>query len=319
MTKPEQGMRISAVSKITGIPTDTLRAWERRYELVSPSRSGKTSRIYSREDVQKLSLVKMLVDRGHAISNVARHSIVELQELLSLHGKDESNNPVLSRPLRVLICGEALALSMQHEQLEESRINLLGIHSTVASAESIIESGEIDALVLEYASLHDDDLQEITQIYRRSNAGSCYILYGYANSALLDKFRKQGFVMSRAPMKPSALAQLLLACAPVELDDVLDDSETIELNSLPAKSRFSTANLVRLSSIDSAIKCECPQHLAELILNLSCFENYSEDCENRSEEDAELHRSLKNACGHSRNILERALQRVIEAEGLTLE
>ena len=39
--------KIGAVSKITGIGTETLRAWERRYEAVVPGRSESGDRVYS--------------------------------------------------------------------------------------------------------------------------------------------------------------------------------------------------------------------------------------------------------------------------------
>jgi DNA-binding transcriptional MerR regulator/methylmalonyl-CoA mutase cobalamin-binding subunit len=61
---------IRAVSKLTGIPIDTLRAWERRYGLVEPQRDAR-GRLYSEPDVRKLRLLRTLVERGHAIGRLA--------------------------------------------------------------------------------------------------------------------------------------------------------------------------------------------------------------------------------------------------------
>ena len=55
--------KIGAVSSITNIPIDTLRIWERRYSVVTPARSKKADRLYSREDINRLNLLKLLVDR----------------------------------------------------------------------------------------------------------------------------------------------------------------------------------------------------------------------------------------------------------------
>ena len=56
--------RIKSVAALTGINTATLRAWERRYRLVSPHRSPGGYRIYSDRDVDTISRVKALLDRG---------------------------------------------------------------------------------------------------------------------------------------------------------------------------------------------------------------------------------------------------------------
>lgn len=72
---------IRAVSKITGVAVDTLRAWERRYRAVTPDRSAR-GRLYSDEDVQRLLLIQGVLERGHAIGQVAALPDADLQKLL---------------------------------------------------------------------------------------------------------------------------------------------------------------------------------------------------------------------------------------------
>ncbi|MBW3570365.1 MAG: MerR family transcriptional regulator [Gemmatimonadetes bacterium] len=68
--------RIKRVAHLTGINPATLRAWERRYGLVAPDRTGSGYRLYTDEDVAMLSRIKILVDEGltigEAISRVRR-------------------------------------------------------------------------------------------------------------------------------------------------------------------------------------------------------------------------------------------------------
>ena len=64
------GYRIGAVAKLTGISTDTIRAWERRYGVVEPNRGENNNRYYSDVDVTKLLSVKRLVDAGQAIGTI---------------------------------------------------------------------------------------------------------------------------------------------------------------------------------------------------------------------------------------------------------
>lgn len=58
------GYRIKTVSELTGVPRNTLLAWERRHSVVSPSRRANGYREYSQADVDRLLAVKALVDSG---------------------------------------------------------------------------------------------------------------------------------------------------------------------------------------------------------------------------------------------------------------
>ena len=64
--------RIRVAAESAGISTQLLRAWERRYGLLSPRRSGGGYRLYSDEDVALLRGAKAMVDAGRSISEVAR-------------------------------------------------------------------------------------------------------------------------------------------------------------------------------------------------------------------------------------------------------
>jgi DNA-binding transcriptional MerR regulator/methylmalonyl-CoA mutase cobalamin-binding subunit len=71
---------IRAVAKLTGIPIETLRAWERRYHAVTPDRTAR-GRLYNDVEVRRLQLLRAVVDGGHAIGQVAGLSDAELQVL----------------------------------------------------------------------------------------------------------------------------------------------------------------------------------------------------------------------------------------------
>ena len=68
--------RIKRVAHITGINPATLRAWERRYNLIAPGRTDSGYRLYSDDDVAMLSRIKQLTDEGltigEAIARVRR-------------------------------------------------------------------------------------------------------------------------------------------------------------------------------------------------------------------------------------------------------
>ena len=73
---------IRAVARLTGLSVDTLRAWERRYDVVTPSRDDR-GRLYSDQDVRRLQLLATAVGRGHAIGRLAPLSDAEIEGLIA--------------------------------------------------------------------------------------------------------------------------------------------------------------------------------------------------------------------------------------------
>lgn len=61
---------IREISRITGVNTVTLRAWERRYGLLKPGRTDKGHRLYSNADIQQVKNIQSWLVRGLAIGRV---------------------------------------------------------------------------------------------------------------------------------------------------------------------------------------------------------------------------------------------------------
>ena len=76
---------IRAVSRLTGIGIDTLRAWERRHGAVTPVRDER-GRMYTDADVARLRLLRGAVEQGHTIGRLAGLSDVDLRHLAAPAG-----------------------------------------------------------------------------------------------------------------------------------------------------------------------------------------------------------------------------------------
>jgi DNA-binding transcriptional MerR regulator len=63
---------IRTISELTGVPTTTLRAWERRYGLLKPSRTPKGHRLYSGKDIDLIRKIVELLKTNHTISEAIR-------------------------------------------------------------------------------------------------------------------------------------------------------------------------------------------------------------------------------------------------------
>jgi DNA-binding transcriptional MerR regulator len=69
--QPEATVNISEVCQQTGVAAVTLRAWERRYGLIKPSRTPKGHRLYSEANIEQIRQIVRWLNRGVAISKVA--------------------------------------------------------------------------------------------------------------------------------------------------------------------------------------------------------------------------------------------------------
>ncbi len=73
---------IGVVARRTGLKPDLIRAWERRYGAVAPGRTETRRRFYSDEDIERLLLLRRVVNTGRGISQVAGLSNPELEALI---------------------------------------------------------------------------------------------------------------------------------------------------------------------------------------------------------------------------------------------
>ncbi len=75
-------MTIAAVERDCGLSKDTLRVWERRYGFPAPFRDDRDERLYPPDQVQKLRILRRLIDAGHRPSKIVTRSLEELTALV---------------------------------------------------------------------------------------------------------------------------------------------------------------------------------------------------------------------------------------------
>ena len=73
---------IGTVARLTGLKSDTLRVWERRYGLGASCKSPTGRRQYTQSDLDHLQLVSALVKQGVRIGEIAASDRKTLEVLL---------------------------------------------------------------------------------------------------------------------------------------------------------------------------------------------------------------------------------------------
>lgn len=74
---------IRVAARRTGLTPHVIRAWEKRYGAVSPSRTETNRRLYSQEDVERLTLLRRSTLLGRSIGQIAKLSTEELRRLVA--------------------------------------------------------------------------------------------------------------------------------------------------------------------------------------------------------------------------------------------
>lgn len=314
----QQVYRSGAVARLTGIPVQTLRVWERRYNIVGPRKSATGQRQYSPDEVTRLTVIKQLVDSGHAIGSVAALDLQRLQSMLhtaelAARGAADSSIEGARLPVRVAIAGYALAMRVKHYHLPA--LQVVAASPDAERAGEALSGVAADVLLIELPTLQRESARIIQSLAQQVGARKIIVEYGYAPQRIEQELRALGCSLARAPL---SIDQLKFLCQfQHDATQVSGRSPLRHLDPV-APRRFDNKALAEVSLASVALNCECPHHLSELLVRMGNFEIYSAECKSRSPADAALHHYLMQVAGNARVLLEDALVRVVEAEGMSL-
>ncbi|WP_334188656.1 MerR family transcriptional regulator [Noviherbaspirillum sp.] len=299
--------RSGVAARLAGLSAETLRVWERRYDLSDTERSTSGQRLYSAEQVRRLGLLKQLVDQGHAIGVLARLPIEQLQELT----KPRAGDAQVAGPLRVAVIGDGLVRRIAAAGREGAELAVQCSCSRLEHAASLRKDADVELLLVELSELDDDALPMIASAREACAAAAVVVLYRFCASATIRALRAQNCLVARVPAEPG---ELVLLCRSALAGERLPPPERVDVPEV----RFDEEILSTITAAGNQLACECPRHLADLLLMVGSFERYSAQCASRNEADAKLHQELQHAAGRARAILEIALERLARAEGIPL-
>lgn len=302
---------IGVVVRRTNIHPETLRVWERRYELIVPDRSDTGRRLYSEGDIRKLQLVKQLTELGHGVSSLAKLTADELKDRLNASQHHDGTLDTRSKmQCRVCFVGDALRVRYGRHLLYYKDITLVDAPKSASSA-----STHADVVVLDLSTINDDSLAVIEQ-HTRETGAAAVVIFNFATRKAIAELEALGIVCLKGALSAAEIYRACMSLMKPTWHAALQTDSQSEEETIPP--RFNKGQLVQIAAISSAIACECPNHLAELIINLNAFESYSLECANRNADDARLHMQLNQSTAAARMILEESLARLMEIEGITV-
>ncbi|RIQ14226.1 MerR family transcriptional regulator [Bordetella avium] len=300
--------RSGEAAKLADMPAATLRIWEQRYGVVSPPTSASGQRQYSEADVQRLRLIKSLVDRGHTISAIAHLGLDQLKQLLNSAEAAPRHKP---RGLNLYLIGFDL------NALPELPDGLSCFPLTTLE-DSFPAPNDRDAsncLIVRVEALHEDTVFAIAAAARRADCARVLVVYAFGSRQASKLARIEKLDLKRAPQALLQAQDIISEYLGLIHPSPAPTRDPIRLRS---PRRFDNETLVSLASHSTSLACECPRHLAELLLQISAFERYSDGCQARSPADARLHNYLGDAANQAAALFEDALAAVVEHEGWSL-
>ncbi len=309
--------KIGAVSKITGINIPTLRSWENKFDIVTPTRVNGTQRGYTKQDLDKLVLIQALIDSGDSISSLRGLSLEQLQARLlsndsSKNDSNSSHEKLLE--LNVITIGTMIPdLGAETAGLPSINVTKKYDLDEFTDDENEEIKCDCDLLIFELATLHIQTINWIKDILTNNCINHCIILYRFASS--------DGMMAANTDKRINTLRQ------PVSAQDIflmikfLTDIEPSNRNAIKAgydeNVPFTDKELWEISVMANPIHCECPKHLSSIISSIKGFEKYSADCEELSESDRILHRELEENAKEARIIMEKSLRKVIKENAIS--
>lgn len=312
---------IGAVAKLTGLTDHTIRVWERRYGAVVAQRAPNGRRLYTPADVDKLGLLKRLTDQGLSIGQIAGDSMDALRE------RAQSLSEFVTVPvpdhIGVAVLGDLLPSQFAAHEHDVAPVDVRVADNNKDRFMADLAREAVDVVVLESPVLDPDVSGQLQEYMQRADAARGVIVYGFGRARDIDSARDSRIVALRAPVDIEEIrAAILRAYVPGASSRPRNKPEP----SVPAAAwdfagpiaarRFNNEQLATLVRASTTIDCECPHHLAQLVGDLTAFEVYSANCANRNEEDAALHRYLHQTTARARVLIEDALERVADAEGI---
>jgi hypothetical protein len=166
ITTPQVTYRSGAAARLAGLSVETLRVWERRYELSDTRRSEHGQRLYSAAQVQRLGLLKQLVDQGHPIGQLAQLPVERLRELASSGIADDQP----AGPVGVVVIGLSLARRLSAGSRDTALLEVLASCSRFDHAQALPHDLGTDVLLVELPEL-DESAVPMIACRARGRAG----------------------------------------------------------------------------------------------------------------------------------------------------
>lgn len=258
--------KIGQVSRLAGIRVETLRAWDKRQQLVAETRVGSV-RYYSKQQVERAKLIQSLIKSGlgYTIGTLSPKSETELREL---HEQANSNPMVQAKATvdymrgnnaNIVVGWQLSKLRTEHlrehgsSSEQEGQTLDLGLY-TLDQLRDFLSTPGVDNIGVAVVYLPstwrpDSSLDHLRELFDRNDQTNCQIIAISPNS-LLDRQQDEERVASKKGIK---LMFSMIDGRELQWADIKNEIQTAEQIQVgePDTQRLDIAQLCYLLSIQN--------------------------------------------------------------------
>ena len=248
-----------------------------------------------------------MVDVGHKPSNLSSLSIDELAEHLNFLNPPSSSQRHALDQIRLLTVGDSTRLKSILRDHNQSELNVVNHLSDPEEIQHWL--GKFDVLLFNYSALQSTHAQQLIHSIQGLAHMGTVVIYSYSNSITIQTLEAAGIRCLKSPVSSVDVRQLL--------GSLVEKAHVNGSAPRNTEKKFSVEDLETISALDYSLYCECPRHLAGLLMSLNGFVSYSEQCQDASPQDAAIHRYLRTMAADAIASIESGLQLVLTAEDIS--
>lgn len=232
-------------------------------------------------------------------------------------------NPQALRDVEVVWSGSSLdafreeAAARRPDVLALDFLELDGVRTGVVPA--LLEDSGARHAIVTYRFARRGVLQQypVGKVRLLQGPISLSLLRAHVHLAVLDDML-QPRPLKAAPAPAAPAASSTAPAAPAPQPGAPGAVSTVAVPAIPKPPRYSPEQLGVLLEVSSAVQCECPNHLSQIVSSLQAFEEYSKHCESRNEADQQVHALLYRYTAAARAVMEEALTALVKHENIEL-
>lgn len=246
--------------------------------------------------------------------------------------------------VKLALLGESYPAQLRENPQALRDVEVVWSGTSVEAFRDEVPGKRPDVLALDFLELNGVQTGVVPGLLEGSGAKHAIVTYRFARRGVLQQYPAGKVRLLQGPISLSLLrAHVHLAV----LDDMLQPPQakaaapvaqtptasastpalhlgapgavsTVTVPATPKAPLYSPEQLGVLLEVSSAVQCECPNHLSQIVSSLQAFEEYSKHCENRNEADRQVHALLYRYTAAARAVMEEALTALVKHENIKL-
>ncbi len=245
--------------------------------------------------------------------------------------------------VKLALLGESYPAQLRENPQALRDVEVVWSGASLGAFKEEVPGRRPDVLALDFLELNGVETGVVPTLLESSGARHAIVTYRFARRGVLQQYPAGKVRLLQGPISLSLLrAHVHLAV----LDSMLQPTPgkvagaagvqaasagalqlgalgsgtlaTVTVPATPKAPLYSPEKLGKLLEVSSAVQCECPNHLSQLVSSLQAFEEYSKHCENRNEADRQVHALLYKYTAAARAVMEEALTALVKHENIQL-